>query len=128
MQVLLTLYHGLHVQLIVPTSSSLLPASNFSSLLATFEYSSKNSPPAASGYLLKDRPAVERAFWVTFIFGSISRSKGCKDKILRSESKKPLPPPNDIVLGMCCIILHALECTSILEINVMFTTIHERLV
>ena len=45
------------------------------------------------------RPSVESPFWVTFIFGNISRCNGCKGKIHRSIDGKPLLPPEDIVLG-----------------------------
>ena len=42
---------------------------------------------------------VETPFWVAFIFGNVSRCCGCKGKILRDDNKRPLPPPDDIVLG-----------------------------
>ena len=44
------------------------------------------------------RPPVDLPFWVVTIFGNVSRCQGCKGKIRRADNKKPLPPPNDIVL------------------------------
>lgn len=47
---------------------------------------------------VRERPPVVKPFWVCFIFGNISRCNGCKGKILRGEGRKPLPPPDDLVL------------------------------
>lgn len=47
----------------------------------------------------QEQPFVSTPFWLTFIFGNISRCNGCKGKISRDVNKKPLPPPDDIVLG-----------------------------
>ena len=46
----------------------------------------------------QQRPQVETPFWVTFVFGNVSRCNGCKGKIARDSNKKALPPPDDIVL------------------------------
>ena len=46
----------------------------------------------------QQRPRVESPFWVTFMFGNVSRCNGCKGKIARDPNKKALPPPDDIVL------------------------------
>ena len=46
----------------------------------------------------QQRPRVETQFWVTFVFGNVSRCNGCKGKIARDPNKKALPPPDDIVL------------------------------
>ena len=46
----------------------------------------------------QQRPRVETPFWVTFVFGNVSRCNGCKGKIARDPNKKALPPPDDIVL------------------------------
>ena len=45
------------------------------------------------------RNDVETPFWLTFIFGNVSRCNGCKGKIFRGEGEKLLPPPDDLVLG-----------------------------
>ena len=45
------------------------------------------------------RPHVDSPFWLTFIFGNVSRCNGCKGKISRRPDNKLLPPPDDIVLG-----------------------------
>ena len=42
---------------------------------------------------------IETPFWVAFIFGNVSRCSACKGKLLRDENKRPLPPPDDKVLG-----------------------------
>ena len=47
----------------------------------------------------QQRPHVDTPFWLVFIFGNVSRCNGCKGRISRGEDKKPLPPPDDIVLG-----------------------------
>ena len=46
----------------------------------------------------QSRPAVDSPFWVAFLFGNVSRCNGCKGKIQRLDGK-PLPPPDDLVLG-----------------------------
>ena len=45
------------------------------------------------------RPDVECSFWLAFVFGNVSRCNGCKGKIRRGDDKKPLPPPDDLVVG-----------------------------
>ena len=57
------------------------------------------------------RPCVESPFWLTFIFGNVSRCNGCKGRILRSDDKKPLPPPNDLVLYRSQEICYAPQST-----------------
>ena len=47
----------------------------------------------------QQKSSVEMPFWLTFIFGNVSRCNGCKGKIRRGEGKALLPPPDDIVLG-----------------------------
>ena len=43
------------------------------------------------------RPSVSSPLWLCFVRGNISRCNGCKGKIGRM-GKKPLPPPDDVVL------------------------------
>lgn len=45
------------------------------------------------------RPSVESPFWVALLFGNVSRCNGCKGKIRRGPDNKPLPPPDNIILG-----------------------------
>ena len=52
-----------------------------------------------AGQSASQRQFVENPFWLTFVFGNISRCNGCKGKIQRGENKRPLPPPDDIVFG-----------------------------
>jgi hypothetical protein len=42
------------------------------------------------------RPSVETPFWVTLLFGNVSRCNGCKGKIARGPDNKP---PDNLVLG-----------------------------
>ena len=42
------------------------------------------------------RPLVEIPFWVALLFGNVSR---CKGKIVHGPDNKPLPPPDNLVLG-----------------------------
>ncbi len=44
------------------------------------------------------RPAVTNPFWLCFIHGNVSRCNGCKGRIMRGEDRKPLPPPDDLVI------------------------------
>ena len=76
-----------------------------------------STPPVPTGYQLPDRlflgsppplvpisasadsrPAVGDPFMLCFVQGNISRCNGCKGRICRGEDRKPLPPPDDIVL------------------------------
>ena len=43
------------------------------------------------------RPSISSPLWLCFVRGNISRCNGCKGKIGR-QGKKPLPPPDDVVL------------------------------
>ena len=43
------------------------------------------------------RPSIFSPLWLCFVRGNISRCNGCKGKIGR-QGKKPLPPPDDLVL------------------------------
>ena len=63
--------------------------------------SSHSSPPqlVPPGQPQLQQKLVETPFWLAFIFGNVSRCNGCKGKILRDENKRPLPPPDDIVIG-----------------------------
>ena len=60
-------------------------------------------PTASSFTVTRDsqdqRPCVDTPFWLTFIFGNISRCNGCKGKIARGVNNKVLPPPDDVVFG-----------------------------
>ena len=67
-------------------------------------YSSPEMPtPRIQGRILQQstsqRPSVESPFWVTLLFGNVSRCNGCKGKIARGPDNKPLPPPDNLVLG-----------------------------
>lgn len=73
-----------------PTSSFVVPQHSPNSNLVL-----QPSPISPS----QQRPHVDTPFWLVFIFGNVSRCNGCKGRISRGEDKKPLPPPNDIVLG-----------------------------
>ena len=53
------------------------------------------SPPLASDV---HRPDVGSAFWLSFVHGNISRCNGYKGRIARGQDKKPLPPPDDLVI------------------------------
>ena len=46
------------------------------------------------------RPLVETPFWVALLFGNVSRCNGCKGNISRGPDNKPLPPPDNLVLGV----------------------------
>ena len=59
---------------------------------------SLGSPPPLVPISTGSRPAVGDPFSVCFVQGNISRCNGCKGRIRRGEDKKPLPPPDDIVL------------------------------
>ena len=52
-------------------------------------------PPLASDV---HRPDVGSPFWLCFIHGNISRCNGCKGRIACGQDKKPLPPPDDLVI------------------------------
>ena len=56
-------------------------------------------PPKSFSLPHQERPFVESPFWLTFIFGNISRCNGCKGKISRGPDRKLLPPPDDVVFG-----------------------------
>lgn len=59
----------------------------------------REGEPALNQVVIQQsRPAVESPFWVAFLFGNVSRCNGCKGKIQRLDGK-PLPPPDDLVLG-----------------------------
>ena len=45
----------------------------------------------------ESRPSLSSPLWLCFVRGNISRCNGCKGKIGR-QGKKPLPPPDDVVL------------------------------
>ena len=74
-----------------PNSSFIVPQPSLSSNFVVSQ-SSAISPQ-------QQRPRVDTPFWMVFIFGNVSRCNGCKGRISRGEDKKPLPPPDDIVLG-----------------------------
>ena len=80
------------------------PSLNFSVLVAQ---PSPNSnfvvpQPSPNSNLMasqQQRPCVDTPFWLVFIFGNVSRCNGYKGRISIGEDKKPLSPPDDIVLG-----------------------------
>ena len=45
----------------------------------------------------ESRHSLSFPLWLCFVRGNISRCNGCKGKIGR-QGKKPLPPPDDVVL------------------------------
>jgi len=53
------------------------------------------SPPLTSDV---ERTDVESPFWLCFVRGNISRCNWCKGRIARGPDKKPLPPPDDLVM------------------------------
>ena len=53
-------------------------------------------PPLASDVHRSD---VGSPFWLCFVHGNISRCNGCKGRIARGQDKKPLPPPDDLVIA-----------------------------
>ena len=62
--------------------------------------SSSMAPPGCAATVSPQmRPGVDSPFWLVFIFGNVSRCNGCKGRIVRDANKKPLPPPDDIILG-----------------------------
>ena len=52
-------------------------------------------PPLASDV---HRPYVGSPFWLCFVHGNISRCNEFKGRIARGQDKKPLPPPDDLVI------------------------------
>ena len=54
------------------------------------------SPPLLSQ---QQEPRVETPFWITLLFGNVSRCNGCRGRIARAPDNKPLPPPDNLVLG-----------------------------
>lgn len=62
-----------------------------------------------------ERPPVTNPFWICFIHGNISRCNGCKGKILRGEDRKPLPPPDDLVLRHKEFVLFSNPRTGLFE-------------
>ena len=62
-------------------------------------HQSRPVEPALNQVVIQQsRPAVESPFWVTFLFGNVSRCNGCKGKIQRLDGKL-LPAPDDLVVG-----------------------------
>lgn len=88
-------------------SSSYVPkgtASNPHSMPCRLQvsFSSPQSKPQMGGsgvFIQPQRPMVDSPFWVAFLFGNVSRCNGCKGKISRQINNKPLPPPDDLILG-----------------------------
>ena len=72
-------------------------------------------------------PLVDSPFWVAFLFGNVSRCNGCKGKISHQIDNKPLPPPNDLILGHKEYVIF-LNHKSGHGISRMYTIIQERLV
>ena len=56
------------------------------------------SPPPLVPISASTRPAVGDPFVLCFVQGNISRCNGCKGRIRRGDDRKPLPPPDDLVL------------------------------
>ncbi len=82
-------------QLTLPPSQFLI--SSMQALPAGYQLP-VGSPPPLVPISIDRRPAVGDPFFVCFLHGNISRCNGCKGRIRRAEDKKPLPPPDDIVL------------------------------
>ena len=56
-------------------------------------------PPPELSQQHEQRPITESPFWVAFVFGNVSCCTGCKGRIRRAPDNKPLPPPDNLVLG-----------------------------
>ena len=56
-------------------------------------------PPPELSQQHEQRPIIESPFWVAFVFGNVSRCNGCKGRIRRAPDNRPLPPPDNLVLG-----------------------------
>ena len=83
---------------LIPAATT-LPTPSHASQLHSPTPTYQQSQPQYTCQQQLSRACVESPFWLTFIFGNVSRFNGCKGRILRSDDKKPLPPPDDLVLG-----------------------------
>ena len=78
--------HALHAPPLIPSTSMFSP------------FARPTSAQTPTPLLQREsRPSLSSPLWLCFVRGNISRCNGCKGKIGR-QGKKPLPPPDDVVL------------------------------